>query len=72
MLTKVVQKLNANYEDNWDVIPNYFVDQDPYEWRNLKKIIGTPYIQMNLRIMLSLCLNPVLDIFTIFCRFLLN
>ena len=36
---KVVQKLNANYEDNWDVIPNYFVDQDPYEWRNLKKVI---------------------------------
>ena len=37
MFDKVVQKLNANYEDNWDVIPNYFVDQDPYEWRNLKK-----------------------------------
>ena len=29
-----VQKLNANDEDNWDVIPNYNVDQDPYEWRN--------------------------------------
>ena len=39
MFGKVVQKLNANYEDNWDVIPNYFVDQDPYEWRNLKKVI---------------------------------
>ena len=31
-----VQKLNANYEDNWDVIPNYDVDRDPYEWRKLK------------------------------------
>ena len=36
MFDKVVQKLNANYEDNWDVIPNYFVDQDPYEWRNVE------------------------------------
>ena len=67
-----VQKLNANDEDNWDVIPNYIVDQDPYEWRNLKTLICAPYIQLNLQIMLSLCLNQVLDIFTIFCRFLLN
>ena len=49
MWTGVVQKLNAHYEDNWDVIPNYFVDQDPYEWRNLKRLIRAPYNQMNLQ-----------------------
>lgn len=45
VLVRVVQKLNANHEDNWDVIPNYFVDQDPYEWRNLIKLICAPYIK---------------------------